>query len=370
MPITSPRLLTRTLRQVPLEFEDPQSVLLAKAVQQVQERAILHPVEAVSVTATYTVLDGDLLILANATSGAFTVNLPTAAGREGRRIIVKKTDSSANAVTVDGFGSETIDGATTVSLTTQNALREMVSDNTNWRVLSTAGAGLTAFIIASVTLTANASTTTVTDSRLTTSSFIDFMPLTANAAAELALDTIARSTLVSKSVGQPLPNNVATILTWDVEERDPFDAHDNVINNSRLTVPAGWTEARAKCNVRWTINATGGRDVRVILNGSALTQGQGRSVVMAGGSDITQPVTSARFPVVTGDYFEVQCNQNSGASLTAGAGVNTWFELELFGGGSGSVIAPFVSTRSNGSCIITHSNNALTDRTYDLLVVG
>lgn len=41
-----------------------------------------------------------------------------------------------------------------------------------------------------VTLTANAATTVITDARLTTGSYIDFDPVTANAAAEKAAGTI------------------------------------------------------------------------------------------------------------------------------------------------------------------------------------
>ena len=44
--------------------------------------------------------------------------------------------------------------------------------------------------ISEVTLTANAASTTVTDSRISNQSYIDFMPTTANAATELAAGTM------------------------------------------------------------------------------------------------------------------------------------------------------------------------------------
>ena len=59
-------------------------------------------------------------VLADAVGGAFSVSLPTAVGREGFNYAVKKIDSSANAVTIDPAGAETIDSAATISLTTQN----------------------------------------------------------------------------------------------------------------------------------------------------------------------------------------------------------------------------------------------------------
>jgi len=59
------------------------------------------------------------IIYADATSGALTVTLPLVASSEDIVYHIKKIDVSANAVTVDGNGSETIDGATTKSLPNQ-----------------------------------------------------------------------------------------------------------------------------------------------------------------------------------------------------------------------------------------------------------
>ena len=113
--------------------------MIVRAVQLLQERARKHPVEAVAQTSDYTASDEDLLIAVNATSAAVTVDLPTAAARKGRRYIVKKTDASANLVTIDPAGSETIDGEATVSLAQQYAAREIVSDGTNWHIVSAYG---------------------------------------------------------------------------------------------------------------------------------------------------------------------------------------------------------------------------------------
>lgn len=72
------------------------------------------------------------VILANATSGAITVNLPTAASIAGRTYTIKNTGDGSNAVTVDPNGSETIDGDSTVELTNQYNSIKIVSDGTNW----------------------------------------------------------------------------------------------------------------------------------------------------------------------------------------------------------------------------------------------
>lgn len=93
----------------------------------------------VSVTATYTMLDIDLIVKMDAADGARTVFLPSAKAREGRRAGVKKIDSSVNGVLIDPDGTETIDGSTTITLTQENAYREMVSDGTNWVLTSAIG---------------------------------------------------------------------------------------------------------------------------------------------------------------------------------------------------------------------------------------
>lgn len=67
----------------------------------------------------YTAGESDV-ILADATGGAITVNLlsaPDVVVGDAYRIV--KIDGSGNAVTLDGDGSETINGATTRALSSQ-----------------------------------------------------------------------------------------------------------------------------------------------------------------------------------------------------------------------------------------------------------
>jgi hypothetical protein len=51
------------------------------------------------------------------------------------QVIVKKTDSSSNAVNILRAGSDTIDGATSVALLHQNESVTLVSDNSNWFIV-------------------------------------------------------------------------------------------------------------------------------------------------------------------------------------------------------------------------------------------
>lgn len=89
-------------------------------------------------TAAYTIVAADdgKLIDADATAAAFTVTLPAAASSAGFVLGVKKTDSSANAVTVDGNVAETIDGATTKVLAAQNDFVMMFCDGVEWFIVA------------------------------------------------------------------------------------------------------------------------------------------------------------------------------------------------------------------------------------------
>ncbi len=85
-------------------------------------------------TAAYALTTTDSVILADATSAAFTVTLPSAVGIAGRQYTIKKVDSLANAVTI-ASASGTIDGATTKALSAQWQAVRVVSDGANWFVV-------------------------------------------------------------------------------------------------------------------------------------------------------------------------------------------------------------------------------------------
>lgn len=70
-------------------------------------------------------------------SGAITLTLPTAVGRAGKTIVFTKTDSNtANIITLDGLGTETIGGLLTTTLTVQYQSITIYSDGANWKVLT------------------------------------------------------------------------------------------------------------------------------------------------------------------------------------------------------------------------------------------
>jgi hypothetical protein len=102
------------------EWQDSSGATLASVTPkgELSTKGIISPI--VSKTSAYTITQSDDMVVADATSGAFTVTLPNATTvGDGREFTVKKIDSSANAVTIGTTSSQTIDGATTKALSAQ-----------------------------------------------------------------------------------------------------------------------------------------------------------------------------------------------------------------------------------------------------------
>jgi len=75
------------------------------------------------------------IILADASAGPFTITMLPIADSLTRRYIIKKIDSTANAVTVDADGAETIDGALTMIINTQYDAMQIVPHGTEWSIV-------------------------------------------------------------------------------------------------------------------------------------------------------------------------------------------------------------------------------------------
>ena len=89
-----------------------------------------------TVTSDYTMKWADEIILANASSAPLKVILPDPAAYPGYSLMIKKVDSSTNAVTVEvaDTANQTIDGTTSVSLANQWDKVVVVSDGSNWYI--------------------------------------------------------------------------------------------------------------------------------------------------------------------------------------------------------------------------------------------
>ena len=84
-------------------------------------------VKYVAKTANYTATSANYLI--DCTANTFTVTLPTAVGITGRQYVVN--NSGTGVITVDADGTETINGALTVTLNQYDSVT-VVSNGANW----------------------------------------------------------------------------------------------------------------------------------------------------------------------------------------------------------------------------------------------
>ena len=122
--------------QSPIPGNDSQIVRSVRDLSRFRfSRAFQHPI---SITADYTIrTEEDRIILVDATAGVVTITLPPADSADEVEYVVKKTDVSANAVTLATPGAETIDGAATVVLASQFNLVRVASDDTNYLITGT-----------------------------------------------------------------------------------------------------------------------------------------------------------------------------------------------------------------------------------------
>ena len=87
----------------------------------------------VSPSSPYAPTNGNV-ILWDTTSGNKIINLPPASSSFNFVMNIKKIDNSGNTITVNGNGSETIDGGLTAILTTQYESITIVCDGSNWYI--------------------------------------------------------------------------------------------------------------------------------------------------------------------------------------------------------------------------------------------
>ena len=97
-------------------------------------QGITADVETVTSTSATLGVDDYVMLVDDDTAGStVTITLP-AASRTGRVYYIKKLGTTANVI-IDGNSSETIDGATTSTLTTQYESITVISDGSNWHII-------------------------------------------------------------------------------------------------------------------------------------------------------------------------------------------------------------------------------------------
>ena len=89
----------------------------------------------VATSINLTLDDTHSTVKATGGAGGITITLPTAVGRQGRRYTIVRVDVGAGDVTLDGNGSETINGDADYILVNQWQHVTVESDNVNWVVV-------------------------------------------------------------------------------------------------------------------------------------------------------------------------------------------------------------------------------------------
>ena len=136
---------------------------------------------------------------------------------------------------------------------------------------------------------------------------------------------------VANAADQTISDSTATAMTFDTELFDTHAMHDNVTNNSRITVPIAGKYLIAG-TINWVVNGTGTRSARLRKNGTTFI-----------GSLVFMPITSGDETInqimiidslAASDYIELLGTQTSGGNLDVNhsdTGQTTWFSISYLG---------------------------------------
>jgi hypothetical protein len=112
-------------------------------------------------------------------------------------------------------------------------------------------------------------------------------------------------TTINASAGYQVP--------FDAESYDTDTIHDNVTNNTRLTVPIGWTLVRVNFNIYVSLITAGGSALARIRHMNSAGVEQSRRGLPCFSSDAINALNeffasgcSAPIIVTAGDYFELR----------------------------------------------------------------
>jgi len=117
---------------------------------------------------------------------------------------------------------------------------------------------------------------------------------------------------LTKTAGQSVANNTLTTITWDSETFDTDGFHDNVTNNSRITIPSGKAgKYLFIAIINWNNSATGYREVRITKNGTAQAYANFAATPSGEAASIMHTILN----MSVGDYVDLRGEQTSGGNL-------------------------------------------------------
>lgn len=138
-----------------------------------------------------------------------------------------------------------------------------------------------------------------------------------------------RGALVRKAADQTTANyTTSTVVAWDQEAYDTDSIHDNVTNNSRLTVPSGASYVRVSANLSLSSVTADVWCALFIRKGGAGFDGRGLAYTEVGFTTVGLNCSTAVVAVSPGDYFEVALQVETDTSITVDA-AQSWFAMEV-----------------------------------------
>lgn len=158
----------------------------------------------------------------------------------------------------------------------------------------------------------------------------------------------------------------STLIPWDQESYDTDGFHDNVTNNTRITIPvgSGITKVILGANVQWLEAGTtsGFTFARIQKNGAAFIDGSSQNF-RAANADPRNVIVTAPVDVVEGDYFEVFVNQSTATADIDNENSNFWL-MVVESTANGQVLGhpPF-----DGARVYLSADQALTSNVFQVV---
>lgn len=132
---------------------------------------------------------------------------------------------------------------------------------------------------------------------------------------------------IVKTVSQSIPNDTDTVLTFDSEEFDTANMHDNTTNNSRIVPPSNGIY-QGTLQVDFDNNSTGARWVEIKKNGTT-TLSCTQITAVNGGDSVVQ--IFGTFTLTSADYIEAIAYHDSGSALYVKPTLGTYMTLIKIG---------------------------------------
>ncbi len=223
-------------------------------------------------------INGVIGVDTSGAGGAPTANLPAAATAGNGFTVSFYLLDATYALTIDGSGSETINGVASITLNTVSDYVELMCDGSNWKIIN--------------------------DGRR------------------------LRGCLAYRTTTVAIGDSTATDVGFPSEKYDTDSAHDVSSQNSRIVIPADVHVINVTASVNFDANGAGRRSAEILLSGASLSpacQTKINSCSATQSEILTLSTGDIKVANPGTDYVELNVLQTSGGNLNVGgSGELTW----------------------------------------------